>query len=163
MNCENSKTLSNVEQYNDVSNYNDNNDVELISKSDAVITDNEVIILSDSSLTITEKEELNIEDDKNLISFSKNVLNDMTLEEVGRLLISLKSTASGMLYSTCSLINPCAYIHDVNHLKELQQNCSKNNKNERYSNPNQYNLATDCQSPYTQELMKLPSKFVEDM
>jgi hypothetical protein len=51
---------------------------------------------------------------------AKTLRDSMTLEDVSHVLMSLKSSGSGQIYSTANLINPSAYMFDVNRLIELQ-------------------------------------------
>ena len=60
-------------------------------------------------------------DRSNLTLQAKSLRDSMTLEDVSHVLMSLKSSGSGQMYSTANLINPSAYMFDVNRLLELQQ------------------------------------------
>lgn len=52
---------------------------------------------------------------------AKVVRETMTLEDVSHVLMSLKASGSGQIYSSANLINPPAYMYDVNKLIELQR------------------------------------------
>lgn len=56
------------------------------------------------------------------VNTQAKILRDaMSLEDVSHVLMSLKSSSSGQMYSTANLINPSAYMFDVNRLIELQR------------------------------------------